>query len=65
MDDLEFGTWYLFECLDGEDIYAPFAGFKYNAMARKRAGLWFKVREAGGRIKLIWSGHVRRIINRS
>lgn len=65
LDDLIEGRWYTFQCIDDEDIYAPFAGFKYNALAKARGGFWIKWRAAGGRIKLIWSGHVRRIINRS
>lgn len=64
LDDLIAGEWYSFECVDEDVIYAPFAGFKYNAMAKARGGFWFKVIMAGGRKKLIWSGHTVRISKR-
>lgn len=64
LDDLTEGEWYAFECVDDDWIYAPFAGFHYNAMAKARGGIWFKVIMAGGRRRLIWSGHAVRVFQR-
>lgn len=60
LDDLKEGAWYSFVC-DDETIYGPFCGFRYDASAKSRGGCWFKVRMANQRIKLIWSGHIRKI----
>jgi hypothetical protein len=61
LDDVWIGEWYEWECVD-EILYAPFTGFLYNSMAKARGGIWFRLRMAGERIRLVWSRDLRRIV---
>ncbi len=61
LDDFYPGDWYEWVSTD-ETIIAPFLMFRYDSMARARKGFYFVVMMAGERKRLIWSGHLRRVI---